>query len=84
MVAIVSPETGLFDEPTMPAIYAATHEKIKAIIITSIVTNVVYDELINIELYILYIGNISINKIIATYFIFISFERVFSLLVLKF
>ena len=58
LVAIVSPETGLFDEPTIPAIYAASHENIKAIIITSIVTNAVYDELINIELYILYIDQL--------------------------
>ena len=31
IVAIVTPDIGLFEDPTTPAIYAATDEKIKAI-----------------------------------------------------
>ena len=37
IVAIVKPDTGLFDEPTIPAIYAAIDEKINAIMMINTV-----------------------------------------------
>ena len=41
IVAIVNPEIGLFDEPTIPAIYAAIEENKKAINkISSTIANV--------------------------------------------
>tara|TARA_Y100000748_G_C15216704_1_gene379552 strand:- start:15 stop:281 length:267 start_codon:yes stop_codon:yes gene_type:complete len=39
IVAIVNPETGLFEEPTIPDMYPAIDEKMKAIIIMSNVIN---------------------------------------------